>query len=1562
MTRIFFLSFISLISLKSAFSQIVINECSAANYSNYLCSNGQYEDWLELYNVGAAPVNLGGYYLSDRVASPTKWKIPNGIILPSKGRIVFVASGEDQLIGGIWHTNFKVTQTEKKEAFVLASPSGTVLDFNEIVVPNQKNHAYARVPDGGNWVITDTPTPGTPNTSSYFRYAETPDFDIDAGYYATPQTVTLTTPEANAQIRYTLDGSDPIISSSLYTKPLLISTTSVLRCRTFSFDKTIYPSHIEFNTYFIGPGSKHSVKVVSISGGSGISTLLSGTQSSPQGTFEIFDSNGEFEDECTGEFNKHGNDSWYYQQRGIDYITRDEFGNDNQIHHKIFKATDRKDFQRIILKAAANDNYPAEAGSAHIRDAYVHTLAQKAHMDLDVRSYEPCVLYVNGAYWGVYELREKVDDKDYTDYYYNLGAKQIDMIKTWGATWAEYGTTTSWDALRTYILANDMTIPANFKYVTDRLNLQSLADYFIINIHTVCKDWLNWNTEWWHGQDAKGNFQKWRYDLWDEDATFGHYINYTGIPNINADADPCDIDKLGSNSDPQQHTDVLSKLFTNKSFHDLYINRYADLNNTYLSCDYMIKLLDTLIQRIDPEMPRHIARWGGNYNEWKANVQFMKDFINARCANIETGLVDCYQLKGPYNLTVVVLPQGSPNNVKVNTIIPAAYPFDGKYYGGTDLSFGALAGTGWKFNKWKTKKMTIAPGVLMPDVSSQISQADTLFAYFVQECTTKVTLSAPGNDYLDCKNKTVQLLTDVQKGGNDYSYSWKDPNGKVIKDSLLSSVHVSQSGPYIVFVNDKVLGCIVSDTFLVTDKTLYPNVSISTNEIITCKDTSALILTTGSDAGAAFTYEWKGPCLKNPSGDISNEACKAGSYILIITNTQNGCVSADTLAITSDLKIPNDVSINSVANELPCDGKGVPLSISGSGPNGNYSLLWTSPTGTLNGNPNSNSINALSTAWFYVEITDPNNGCKHKDSIQIKSNTAAPKSIVAALNNPACLAATNGSISITNVSGGVSPYSYAINGGSLSTTSFFTMLNGGSYLVSIVDNKLCKYDTIIVLNIKENIPSDPIINLSGPACNVAKDGGFQVQGITSGTPPYQYSLNGGSYGTQTSFTGMPVGAFTLSIKDNNNCVFDTTLNLSINKNIPSDPILNLTGPSCNVASNGKIDISGLSSGTPPYVYSINGGPFANLSSFGNISGGSFNISIKDNNGCQFDTIVVLKIDENIPSDPIVNLTGPSCTVASNGSINIQGINSGTAPYLYSINGGQYTAQTSYTGLLSGNIKLSIKDANSCVFDTTLVLNLQENLPGNLDLDIYSPACATGTNGSIEIINVNGGTGPYTYSINSQATVNNPLFTNLTEGTYPIKITDVFGCEKDTMIVLSGGSPLQLNLGPDLNVDEGSTVNVEAIISGKDITNIDWGSINCANCYNISLIVDQDTVITATIQDAGGCTESDKLSISIIRKLEIYTPNAFSPNGDGINDTWGLLTVNPQAKIKYLQIFDRWGGMVFNASNINPEAKAASWDGRINGKACNAGVYVYVAEVDLGKGEIVHLKGDINLFH
>ncbi|MBK9013604.1 MAG: CotH kinase family protein [Saprospiraceae bacterium] len=172
------------------------------------------------------------------------------------------------------------------------------------------------------------------------------------------------------------------------------------------------------------------------------------------------------------------------------------------------------------------------------------------------------------------------------------------------------------------------------------------------------------------------------------DATFGHYINYTGIPDVGPTADPCDVEQISNSGDPQNHIDIFMALYANPAFKDLYINRYADLLNTSLSCEYMNTLLDSMITTIAPEMAQHCTRWGGTVNQWNQNVTALHNFINTRCQILEPAIVDCYDVTGPFQLTIKIDPAASPNQVGVNTITPTIYPYVGDYFGGIILTSG----------------------------------------------------------------------------------------------------------------------------------------------------------------------------------------------------------------------------------------------------------------------------------------------------------------------------------------------------------------------------------------------------------------------------------------------------------------------------------------------------------------------------------------------------------------------------------------------------------------------------------------------------------------------------------------------------------------------------------------------------------------------------------------------------------------------------------------------------------------------------------------------------------
>ena len=675
-------------------SQVVLNEICFANYNDYVIS-GEYEDWVELHNPSGAPVNIGGFWLSDDPLDLQKWSFPAGTTINANGFLLVLISGRgdyDPGYLGQLNTNFKLRQTAG-EALSFSNAGGVLIETFEFSFysPNQRNHSWGRSPDGSNnWRIHTNPSQNASNGGpTAADYAAKPNIDVQAGYYAGAINVNISTSELNSTIYYTLNGTTPTNGSTLYSGPINLNTTSVLKAIVYSSDPDILPSLIETNTYFFGTDS-HGIMVVSLSG----STLDGGWNGNELADIEFFNPQGTFIVEAHGDSNEHGNDSNAYGQRGFDYIVRDELGYDNTVDHALFPERNRGKFDRLIFKAAANDNYPFSNGGAHIRDAYVCQLSILGDLHLDERATRNCIVYINGQYWGVYEVREKVDDTDFTKHYYDQPKGQVDFLKTWGGTWAEYSAAptfnpqANWNSFVTFCTTNSMADPANYAYAVSQYNPMSLIDYFILNGYTVCTDWLNWNTAWWRGYNPLGDAKRWRYALWDNDATFGHYINYTGVPSTAPTADPCQIEGEG-NVGGQGHIPVLNAMFDSPEFMADYVQRYAELSNGIFSCQTMIHVLDSMIDVITPEMPRQIARWGGNLATWENNVQDLRDFILARCPeetsnnDVVEGIEDCYdvtqhlltvQINGPG----VVFLEDTP--ISVNNA-----PYTGTFFAGNTI-------------------------------------------------------------------------------------------------------------------------------------------------------------------------------------------------------------------------------------------------------------------------------------------------------------------------------------------------------------------------------------------------------------------------------------------------------------------------------------------------------------------------------------------------------------------------------------------------------------------------------------------------------------------------------------------------------------------------------------------------------------------------------------------------------------------------------------------------------------------------------------------------------------
>jgi gliding motility-associated-like protein len=734
---LFFHSFIIL-------SQIRINEYSVSNSSlnggaTFADNTGGSPDWIELYNSGAASVSMTGWMLTDNPNKPPKYSFPGSVSIAAGSylRVWCSGKGSPSNASGHIHTNFKLTQCAGD--WIILMNGNTIVDSLQLR-KTQATHSRGRFPDGSaTWKIFTSPTPNASNSgSSYSEYAPTPIFNVAPGFYGGAQNITLSVnPNSGISIHYTTNGSEPTTASAVYSNsPISISSTGVVRAIAISSNTSILPGFIETNTYFINETIDQRYGVVSISGGNQLDDLMDGNQIEPKTHMEYFEKNL-FVTEAYGLSNKHGNDSWAFDQRGIDIEVKDDYGYNNAFKHKFFDdwklgKSKRKEFQTFILKAGASDNFPGDnTVECHMRDAFAQTYAFRKNLELDGRRSKQVITFVNGKYWGVYELRERFDE-DYMDFYYDQPKDSVDNLAYWGSLQIRNGSDTGWVNLYNYVMANSMTNVANYNYVESKLNFKSLIDYMVYNSYLVNSDFINWNSAWWRGRAANGDKKKWRYWMWDMDNIYDLGENFSGLPTTGMDADPCDYENIFEDAGPNEgHPDILAKLMTNPNFKSMYINRYADLLNTAFKCDSIMDHFNYFRNILTPEMPRHIGKWGGDIADWNKNMDTLKSKIQQRCSYIEQKIKDCYSVTGPHQITVDVQPPGA-GEVKLNTIWLPNYIWSGKYFGGVTLNFIAntIDTANFEFERWEFKNHNPSLSTTEDSVTVSLTTGDDVVAYF----------------------------------------------------------------------------------------------------------------------------------------------------------------------------------------------------------------------------------------------------------------------------------------------------------------------------------------------------------------------------------------------------------------------------------------------------------------------------------------------------------------------------------------------------------------------------------------------------------------------------------------------------------------------------------------------------------------------------------------------------------------------------------------------------------------------------------------------------------------
>ncbi len=333
----------------------------------------------------------------------------------------------------------------------------------------------------------------------------------------------------------------------------------------------------------------------------------------------------------------------------------------------------------------------------------------------------------------------------------------------------------------------------------------------------------------------------------------------------------------------------------------------------------------------------------------------------------------------------------------------------------------------------------------------------------------------------------------------------------------------------------------------------------------------------------------------------------------------------------------------------------------------------------------------------------------------------------------------------------------------------------------------------------------------------------------------------------------------------------------------------------------------------------------------------------------------------IVSNSVMTIDNPKCRVISNVKPIV------ITPILFThfdtiCQGLELQVGTS-TYTMSGIYLDSLIASHLCDSIVTTNLTIVPDLGITANFTTISPFCSDDADGSIEVNNVQNGSGIYTYSIDGEPYQPNSLFESLVEGDYSISILDHYGCEATFQIELT--SPLAFEveiLDADAIILLGLELPIQAQVN-LPFENITWtptGGLSCTDCLHPIATPTTTTTYQLVATDEQGCTATDEITITVDNTRKVFFPNAFSPDADGYNDYFSIYSGLDVEEVINFQVFNRWGGLVFSNKNFQPNNDLIGWDGRVNGKKVDSGVYIYVADILFKDGLVEQFVGDVTV--
>jgi len=616
------------------------------------------------------------------------------------------------------HTNFKVG---KEETLYLFNNEQELQD--SLYIPNlTSNITIGRFPDGANNNrFFEVNTPNTPNSTTYFEQilTETVSFSKTSGVFENGFPLTLSGASEGAIIRFTTDGSTPTSTSNIYQTPIQIRLSGTIKAGIF---KTGYlPSEITTHTYLID--TDHDLPVLSVafnrpdffSETTGMYTFGNDYEDElpffganfwkdlEKPVHLTFFENGESQFSTGAGAKIFGGWSRANPQRSLSLFFRNKYG-DKSLKYRLFPNRPYAEYEAFILRNSGNDWQ-----RTMLRDLTLTGLMENSNVD--IQAGRPVVAYFNEEYWGIYNIREKINEH-YLAALHNVSTKDITILERNGAV--IFGDNQAYSELINFISSESMAIASNYEKVAEEIDLANYIQYQVAQIYFDNTDWPGNNIKFWKHKNGK-----WRWILFDTDFGFGiwnaqQYSNNTLEFALNPSGPGW--------PNPPWSTLLFRNLIENETFKKRFINTFADeLNTRFLAANVRSKI-DANETIVSKEMPAHINKWGQtSMTAWRSKVNDMKNFAGQRPDFMRS------YIRGTFSLPThkrVDLSIATPNagSIQLNTIRITDNQWSGFYFPSVPITLTAIAKPGYTFSHWSGASVSTEQTIIIdPTTNLQLT-------------------------------------------------------------------------------------------------------------------------------------------------------------------------------------------------------------------------------------------------------------------------------------------------------------------------------------------------------------------------------------------------------------------------------------------------------------------------------------------------------------------------------------------------------------------------------------------------------------------------------------------------------------------------------------------------------------------------------------------------------------------------------------------------------------------------------------------------------------------------